>query len=104
MYFFAIRWACALDIHEAFGSTSRKNDRRSRKSDKLALCSSQASQVLRRSGVWIFGLFQRNAQVAALPHPLAEQVVGASGTLSSVIRGYHSSAFLMSQQSITGAK
>src|SRR5947208_15191223 len=81
--------------HALNGSTSRRNDLRSRKSDKLALCSSQASQVLRRSGVWIFGLFQRTAQVAGLPHPLAEQVAGSVGAPSAVIRGCHSSAFLM---------
>ena len=82
------------DIHSVNGSTSRRNDRRARKSDRLSLCSSQASQVLRRSGVWIFGLFHRTAQVAGLPQPLAEQTAGAA---SSLMRWRHSSAFLMSQ-------
>jgi hypothetical protein len=82
MCFFGKCLRGVLDIHGVNGSTSRRNDRRSRKSDKLSLCSSQASQVLRRSGVWIFGLFQRNAQVARLLQPLAEQVVGAASSVT----------------------
>lgn len=82
MQFFGKFQRGVLDIHRVNGSTSRRNDRRSRKSDKLSLCSAHASQVLRRSGVWIFGLFQRNAQVAGLPQPLAEQVVGAASSVT----------------------
>jgi hypothetical protein len=90
MQFFGKSLRGVLDIQELNGSTSRRNDRRSRKSDKLSLCSSQASQVLRRSGVWIFGLFQRNAQVAGRPQPLAEQTVDAGSSVTFL-------AFLMSQ-------
>ena len=45
-----------------------------RGSPTARLWSSQASQTLRRSGVWIFGLFHSSAHAAGDVQPLAEQM------------------------------
>ena len=55
------------------GSTSRRNPRAPRKSESDSRCSSHASQVLRRSGVWIFGLFHSSCHRASAAQPFAEQ-------------------------------
>ncbi len=68
------------------GSTSFRNGREPRKSPRLARCSSQASQILRRSGVCRRGLFQSRSHVAGAWQPLAEQRAGPAGVRRHGVR------------------
>jgi hypothetical protein len=67
--------------HAESGSVSRRKFRAARNSVRWVRWSSQASHVLRRSGGWIFGLFQFNAHTAGLRQPLAEQIGMSAVTL-----------------------
>ena len=59
-------------------STSRRKPRVDRNEDSDSRCSAHASQCLRRSGVWIFGLFHRRSYAAGARQSLrrADQTVG----------------------------
>ena len=62
--------------HSSSVTTSFRNPRTPRNCDRCSRCSSHASQVLRRSGVCSFGLFQASTQTASARQPLAEQIGG----------------------------
>jgi len=63
------------------GSVAFQNPRADKNLRRYSSCSSQASQVFRRSGVCSFGLFQSNWCFAGSVQPFAEQI----GSVSSVV-------------------
>ncbi len=65
--------------HSSKRTTSFRKPRTPRNCARCSRCSSQASHVLRRSGVWIFGLFQASTHSAGARQPFAEQM-GVSGS------------------------
>ena len=68
-------------------TTSSRKPRAPRKSRERLRCSSQASHVLRRSGVCSLGLFQSSAQVGVRLAALRGADVGGVATLGDLGRG-----------------
>ncbi|CAM5253359.1 Cation/acetate symporter ActP [Streptomyces fumanus] len=63
-----------------------------RNCDRCSRCSSQASQVLRRSGVCSLGLFQASTHTAGVRQPLAEQMGEVWSLTGLVTHGFVSRA------------